>query len=286
MTLDHADFLDKGYAIVPGLYGQDQTAGFINSVHSVFADAMNTAGQPFERDGTGRVSNESLIALFQADPQLHIACMGGVQNLVQAYEMATTPALSDAIKALGMSRPGFSTKPIFMMNNPHTSKSTAYWKMPAHQDWRSIQGSLNGLIVWVALEDITESVGPLEVIAGSHTWGLLASEKDEWYRSITDTRVHDAAFRPVSVKAGDAIIFSAFLVHRSGINDGTDFRYSMQFRYNDLAEPSFLQRRLPTTYGSDVPTHDYVDEDDLVTGAAVLSAFKPRPASDAAGDPA
>lgn len=276
MTLDRSDFLEKGYAIVPRLYGQDQTADFIDNVHTVFADTMREVGQPFEQDAAGRVTNESLIALFKSDRQLYIACMGAVQNLVQAYEMATTPALSAAVKSLGCSRPGFSTKPIFMMNNPHTSKSTAYWKMPAHQDWRSIQGSLNGLIVWIALEDITDAVGPLEIISGSHSWGLLGSEKDEWYRSITDARVHDEAFQPVSVKAGDAIIFSAFLVHRSGVNDGSNFRYSLQFRYNDLAEQSFLQRRLPTTYGSDVPQHDFVDEDDLVTGEAVLNAFKPR----------
>jgi ectoine hydroxylase-related dioxygenase (phytanoyl-CoA dioxygenase family) len=94
------------------------------------------------------------------------------------------------------------------------------------------------------LVDIDRSLGALEVIPGSHKWGLLESESVSYYGKISE-EVTVREFVPVEVVRGDALIFSSFLVHRSGTNSTESIRWSIHFRYNNLAEQTFIERGYP-----------------------------------------
>ena len=52
----------------------------------------------------------------------------------------------------------------------------------------------------------------------------------------------------VEVKAGDALFFSSFLIHRSGDNVSDAIRWSCHFRYNDLSEKTYIKRGYPSPY--------------------------------------
>jgi hypothetical protein len=54
------------------------------------------------------------------------------------------------------------------------------------------------------------------------------------------------------------LIFSAFLVHRSGENITKNIRWSIQLRYNNMVEPTFKERGFPMPY-------IYKPEENLVT---------------------
>jgi ectoine hydroxylase-related dioxygenase (phytanoyl-CoA dioxygenase family) len=129
-------------------------------------------------------------------------------------------------------------------NSRYLAKREEYWRLDAHQDWRSSQGSLDAITIWVPLVDIDRSLGALEVIPGSHKWGLLESESVSYYGKISE-EVTVREFVPVEVVRGDALIFSSFLVHRSGTNSTESIRWSIHFRYNNLAEQTFIERGYP-----------------------------------------
>ena len=101
-------------------------------------------------------------------------------------------------------------------------------------------------MIWVPLVDVPRELGALEIIPGSHLWGLQDSREDEWYRSINGPG--DEQYQSVEISAGDALFFSAFLVHRSGDNVTDSVRWSCHFRYNDLDEPTFVDRKYPNPY--------------------------------------
>ena len=119
-----------------------------------------------------------------------------------------------------------------------------------------MQGSLNAIVVWVPLMDIAQELGALEIIPGSHLWGLLESHEDEWYRRIGG--LQDNQYQSMEMNAGDALFFSAFLVHRSGNNVTDSIRWSCHFPYNDQEEPKFVSRKYPNPY-------TYAPQQDLVT---------------------
>ena len=52
--------------------------------------------------------------------------------------------------------------------------------------------------------------------------------------------------------------FSAFLIHQSGNNITNNIRWSVQLRYNNLDEPTFIERGYPMAY-------IYKPETELVT---------------------
>ena len=60
--------------------------------------------------------------------------------------------------------------------------------------------------------------------------------------------LHRRRFQNGRSRAGDLLAFSAFLVHRSGTNSTESIRWSCHFRYNDLAEATFVERGYPHAY--------------------------------------
>ena len=52
-------------------------------------------------------------------------------------------------------------------------------------------------------------------------------------------------FKKVKVKLGEALIFSEFLVHRSGVNRSKKIRFSLQLRVTDLLSKEYMKRHYP-----------------------------------------
>jgi ectoine hydroxylase-related dioxygenase (phytanoyl-CoA dioxygenase family) len=110
-----------------------------------------------------------------------------------------------------------------------------------------MQGSLDSVVVWVPLVRIDRALGALEVLPGSHKAGLRPAEMTDGYGLIA-APIDASAFVPVEVAKGDALVFSTFLVHQSGFNTADAIRWSCHFRYNNLREPTFIERGLPHPY--------------------------------------
>ena len=52
----------------------------------------------------------------------------------------------------------------------------------------------------------------------------------------------------VTLNKGDILIFSSFLVHKSGELTNDEIRWSCHFRYNNLNEVDFIERGYPSPY--------------------------------------
>ena len=119
-----------------------------------------------------------------------------------------------------------------------------------------MQGSLDSIVVWVPLVDVDASLGALEVVPGSHKLGLLTTEVVNSFGKVD--QFTDDQFISVKVTRGDVLFFSTFLVHRSGVNTTESIRWSCHFRYNNLAEKTFIERGYPHPY-------IYKPQDELIT---------------------
>jgi ectoine hydroxylase-related dioxygenase (phytanoyl-CoA dioxygenase family) len=120
-----------------------------------------------------------------------------------------------------------------------------------------MQGSLDSVVVWLPLIDIERRLGALEVYPGSHKWGLLEADMVDGYGHVR-SELDKAKLVSVEVQRGDALFFSSLLVHQSGRNVSQSIRWSCHFRYNNLCEPTFIDRRFPHPYL-------YKPQQDLIT---------------------
>jgi ectoine hydroxylase-related dioxygenase (phytanoyl-CoA dioxygenase family) len=98
-------------------------------------------------------------------------------------------------------------------------------------------------------------MGLLEVVPGSHRRGAIEFRPNDKgnnnpFRPETDWSESD--FIPIELADDAAVIFSQYLLHRSGFNRSPHTRLSVQLRYNDLT----TMERAETSYS--VQHSDYV----------------------------
>lgn len=81
---------------------------------------------------------------------------------------------------------------------------------------------------WIALDDATLENGCLYVIPGSHKWVLYDQRAhgnpDEFDFAAESFGFDESGEIPVEVKAGDAVFFNGYLLHRSRRNRSQGFR--------------------------------------------------------------
>ncbi|WP_167859079.1 phytanoyl-CoA dioxygenase family protein [Paenibacillus cymbidii] len=136
---------------------------------------------------------------------------------------------------------------------PHEDLTTLPW----HQDSFYYNGAENDnlsyriLSFWIPLVDVDERNGCMQVIPGSHKWGLIP------YASLGNKRVpvEDVEARgeviTARMKKGDILIFNQLTLHRSlpnvseGVRWSIDIRYTptgQSFSWHELTGPGFEQR--------------------------------------------
>lgn len=244
-----SDFNSQGYVVVKSLLPQETIENILLEIHSIFKNKIESDNFQYNQSN-GLITSEDMIRYYSFNKEGYIGCMRAAQKIPIFYQLASSKKILDVIKGLGFKRPLISQEPILMLDNQKTSRTTGDWKTPSHQDWRSRQGSLNSVTIWIGLVDVTPELGPVEIIPGSHLKGLLPAEDDDWFLHVKKENVNESEFVSMPIKAGDVMVFSQFLLHRSGTNQTDNFRYSLQFRYDDLLEPTFMNRNYPNSRGT------------------------------------
>lgn len=125
--------------------------------------------------------------------------------------------------------------------------------LPIHQDFPYIQGSLNGVTLWLPLFDTELRHGPPSWIKGSHKWGVLEVREENsagsGAKSFSIAKAKEIAaghqFESANVMAGQALLFSTLLVHRSELNTTRRPRLNIQIRFDDALALESIERNYP-----------------------------------------
>lgn len=191
---------------------------------------------------------QSLYSLFKVNYDAFLGAAKLCQHTISMHRLAVSDDVMRLLEILGLTKPSICVKPIMYFNSRHLAKMEGHYKTPTHQDWRSMQGSLNSLIVWIPLVPINTELGAVELFPGSHKLGLLDTDQDEWFRHVKTGLVDESTVVSAEVQPGDVVCFSSFAVHRSGNNITDHIRWSMHFRYNDISDETWIDRNYPHPY--------------------------------------
>jgi len=148
-----------------------------------------------------------------------------------ALSLIADPLFVEISKRLGISYPIPSTLPIVRIDRPYKSK----FLTPAHQDYWFSMLSDNSLTYWFPVFPVTEAMGQLHVVPGSHKQGILPFKKwtNENPFCLRD-EIEADDYIPVALQDDEVLVFSQFLVHKSTANFSQTARLTMQIRHNDL----------------------------------------------------
>lgn len=239
-------FREDGYAVARGLFAAEAIAEVVGEITVAFNAIAAARGVPAAQPNMASLSR-TMIALFQADMSAYLAAAKLVQHGVALHRMGCDENLMSALRAIGLTLPVISTRPVMFLVSDALKVPGGYHKTPPHQDFRSIQGSLDGVVVWAPFAPVRAGAYALEVLPGSHKRGLLPSTEDVFGHRVEED-LSGEEFIPLDVELGDAVIFSTLLVHRTGETGDDQVRAAASFRYNNVLEPSFVERAYPNPY--------------------------------------
>lgn len=259
-----------GYVVLPGRVDRAVLEAVRAEVRDVFRRQFAHSGIA-EAGASEDAFEVALATLFRADMPRYLAAAKLTQYLPALHALGAAPSLLCLLRDLGLASPVISTRPVLHIVAEALKVPGGYHRTPPHQDWRSVQGSLDALVLWLPLSETRPEQAPLEVVPGSHRRGLLATEPDPFGTRVAKDLVSEADFVPLTAGPGDVVAFSMFTVHRTGLRQGAGVRWAASFRYNNLDEPGFVARGYPNPY-------IYRPRDDLLSaevpdGEAVSRAF-------------
>jgi len=248
-TVIGANYRRDGFAVAAGLIAQAELDAVADDIRGIFTRRARAIGSAVPDGHDHEAFSQLLLDFFARDRASYLAAARQTQYLASVHRLGLSEPILQLLAAIGVEVPSQSTRPSILFMADGLRIEAGYHKTPAHQDWRSVQGSLDCVTLWLPLYDVGVNDYALEVIPGSHRLGLLPSTDDPFGHRIADGAVpDDHAFRPLTLRRGDIVVFSGFLVHRTGTRGGQRVRVALSYRFNNAAEPTYVERNYPIPY--------------------------------------
>jgi hypothetical protein len=249
-----ADYRRDGFVVLTDLVTRDRVTEARERVLSLFAERLGHLAPELS-------AQELLTELYRREPGLWGQCARRMWDVLPVYGLGADERVVSLLGKLGLRSPIVSTRPEVRTDMPDDER----YMQPWHQDWRYGQGSVNSVTLWLPLQDVDASNGTIEVMAGSHLVGYLGADELSNPRrfAIPDSALPALPISIAELKLGEAIIFSQFLAHRSGHNTSGRPRITVQARFSDALEPSFLRQGYPTPNGSELVWDEPPGESEL-----------------------
>ena len=206
-------------------------------------------------NGAGEIKNDQdIISLYNVDNRkLWVAAYDQLRYLPGLYSLVDKPMMAILKDVCGLGFCAYTSKIAVRVDMPMGEGSSL---APAHQDYPTHQGSSNSVTIWIPLQDVTSTDGPIQILPGSHKSGISQDKRiNEWSNKPGTLVKHkglkghwessshlDEQFQEVPMVSGQVLVFSTLLLHRSGVNMGDQIRYSLNIRLNDLTDPIYARR--------------------------------------------
>ena len=241
-------FHENGYVILKGFLELQ----IVRQVRSALSGLVEQHAQKLIEAGTisGPFQNEPfetrLLRLYETC--LDEAPIGwrAELHLAELFDIFFNPRLLDIVELI-LGRefrlyPNYTVRPK-LPDHPQTlvlwhqdGGYTEHWNKQADgdvSDFRMVNA-------WTPLVEAHVENGCMQFIAGTHKLGLLPHVQREFYLEIPEEHLEEHQDRIVDVELdpGDLVVFHNMLCHRGLANLTQTIRWSLDWRYQDVAQPT------------------------------------------------
>ena len=128
-------------------------------------------------------------------------------------------------------------------------KTGSSYGLPFHQDYPSMASSKNSCIIWFCLEDCSTKNHSIAVIPGLHKNGLLPGDQNDGGYVLNLLEKDKEKEKILDIIAGDILIMSSFLPHKTYVNKMTkNFKLSFSRRIDDFENQDWAHRKFVNAY--------------------------------------
>jgi ectoine hydroxylase-related dioxygenase (phytanoyl-CoA dioxygenase family) len=253
-------FLAEGYVVLRGVLDTAWLDQINAEMLELFRIQLRRLGLAVS-DGTFREAfHADALRLLQADVPTYISTARLTQMLPSVHRLMICEPIMEIARRLGLDFPVISTRVSNHIISDSLKIPGGYHKSPPHQDWRSLQGSLDSIVLWAPTTPVTEQSHPLEVVPRSHLLGLLPTVEHIQTPAVSDPRIREEDYVRLAMNPGDVVAFSTFMVHRTGEQGDGQVRVAYSGRFNNAAEPTYVAHGYPTPYKYSYQTELIVED--------------------------
>mgnify|MGYP003338848258 CR=1 FL=1 len=235
--------LNDGYVLVKNFFDKKTLSNVKKDAEKVFLHQF----QNHLSNKIKKFDEKHMFELFNKKFEVFSNCGKHVQHgSIELNKLATHKKTIKLLNKLGIDEPSLATRPVLFFNHQKLAKEHVYYKTPPHQDWNSIKGSLDCIVLWAPLVDVPMSLGPLKVVPKSHLNHSLQTGIVAGFGTVN--KYNDNDYIDIPMNKGDILLFSSFLVHQSGDIISNKIRWSCNFRYNNLENEDFIKRNYEFSY--------------------------------------
>ena len=152
-------------------------------------------------------------------------------SLESFHAFAHHPALQRVMNLLVGQQLLIHPKPIARLIFPHCEQFVVH----AHQDHQALAGDPDSFTAWIPLHDCPTELGPLQILEGSHQFGLQNADPATGYIPKETARGGDWVGGPIN--AGDVLLFHSLTIHAASPNLSSQLRISLDCRFQDYGRP-------------------------------------------------
>lgn len=215
-----------------------------------------------------KVVDQDLYNLYKNDKEGYLCCAKQSHNLLSLHRLASHNSIIEMLPNFGITMPSHAAKPVILFSSKFLADNHHfYWKANPHQDWAGLKGSLDSVVAWMPLVPFHEELGYLEVVKRSHLKGLHKHVPSG--PTVEIEKKLRCKFDPIPMQLGDVLFFSTLLIHRSGVNKSKLIRLSVNFRYDNIEEKTFINRKFPNSF-----VYNRVQVPDLISGFPTIEDIK------------
>jgi len=247
ITAQLKEYRENGFYIAKGLLDEASVSAVRQSIAKTFLDQLAVVSPP----SVNLDLFEAMKDLHSLDIDRYKKTAGALWRKLDCYEL-----LHDC-RITAFLRHNFGWRDIFVPGGQvahimsHELRiPDGYFGQVSHQDFLSVRGSLDCVIVWVPLVDVGKDNFPVEVIPGSHRKGLLPTlgrGSSAW--EVKPDCYSEREFIGIEVQAGDVVFLSVFTIHRTSTHGKQGrYRLALSTRFDNADERTFLARAYPTAY--------------------------------------
>ena len=242
------EFKSNGIIVIPDFYNSKDINLVQRGIYNVIGQVMLKNGIPDKRDPFNPASfDQGYLDLIKENRNWGGEIYDAIKQIPAFIRLVGNSVHEELFSQIrpgsqaGLAAGGFGIR----IDNPFEDKYRALW----HQEYPAQLRSLDGLVFWSPLVNITEELGPVMFCPGSHCEGPLPVFKDDGGKigrsGAYSLKIHKEneflkkykKIQPLT-KPQDLVIIDFLVLHASGLNRSNKPRWTMQFRYFNFDEPT------------------------------------------------
>lgn len=239
-------YKENGYCVLKGLIPENQSNNVVNEIHKIMLLQLARFKSRHIDDNSDIFSDMQELIKFDSDAYLAAARRSA--KLASVTHYITHNKILDAVKSFGIELATIAAEPVLHITSDKLRIPNGYHGIEPHQDWPSIQGSLDCVVTWAPLVEVTENNFPLHVVPKSHRLGLLKGDITANAYKIFESEYDQKSFVPVPVSPGDVVLMSGWTIHKTGLDNCTGLRIAISNRWENACESTFINRNYPSAY--------------------------------------